>query len=505
MKRVAVGLRANGVSAQDCVALISPNDIYFAILADSIIAAGAIFSAIPVTAKHSEIVSSCDAAQIKWLFTTPQLFDHTLGAAKAAGIPVERIFIFDPPGLQDDSDVDSGTATRFSRLLSDHDETAYVNPNASSVPKLQVAERMFTSGTTGLPKAANLSHAAQLARVYNQQSAWYTAGSAKHLQFVSMHHVSGRVHSQRAAAGQHQMYTTNCQDPAELVDLIREYGISSALLPPRVMIALADVIRDGIRKKENLRSIQFVLVGGSVVPNEAMDAFRLLAIPVIAYGSTEAGYISTAAWPSVRKNQLGGYVGIVDSNAEVKIIDPETERDSGACTDGEICVRSMMLFSDYCNNAKASKDAWIIDTKGQHWFRTGDKGQSNANGDLWVTGRYKEIFKVATEEVAPTEVESTLTKHPGVKDAAIVATQDRDDERYNEVKAYVVKNEKFEATAQGLVNFVAEQLTAHKSPTGGVIFLDQIPRNAMRKVITRELTGCKPLPGSANYLQRPVA
>jgi acyl-coenzyme A synthetase/AMP-(fatty) acid ligase len=166
---------------------------------------------------------------------------------------------------------------------------------------------------------------------------------------------------------------------------------------------------------------------------------------------------------------------------------------------------AIMLFSGYCNNAKATDDAHIIDAKGQRWFRTGDKGQTDAKGELWVTGRYKEIFKVATEEVAPLEVESTLTKHPGVKDAVIVATKDRCDERYHEVKAYVVRNKEHKATAQGLVDFVAKNLTVHKSPTGGVTFLDQIPRNAMKKVIARELTNCEPLSGSADYLQRPLA
>lgn len=108
---------------------------------------------------------------------------------------------------------------------------------------------------------------------------------------------------------------------------------------------------------------------------------------------------------------------------------------------------------------------------------------------------------VFTDRATPPQVELALIKHPAVIDAAIVATKDRNDERYHEVKAYVVKNSDQDLKAQDLVDFVAANLTVQKAPTGGVSFVAEIPRNPMKKVVTRALDDQDCLPGSAEYLE----
>lgn len=141
------------------------------------------------------------------------------------------------------------------------------------------------------------------------------------------------------------------------------------------------------------------------------------------------------------------------------------------------------------------------------WFRTGDRGYVDAQtGQLAITGRYKEIFKVANNMVSPEEVERVLLAHPAVEDAVIGPVAARYDANEFEVRAYVVlKKKKDDAestvTAQEIAQFVAARLSKHKVPTGGVIFCAEIPRNAMKKVIRRQVVDVVPMKGSETWIQ----
>ena len=167
---------------------------------------------------------------------------------------------------------------------------------------------------------------------------------------------------------------------------------------------------------------------------------------------------------------------------------------------GEICVRSTQISRKYCNNQAATASALLPDAGGS-WFRTGDRGYLDPNnGQLALTGRYKEIFKVKYEEVAPAEVEDELLKHPLIVDAAITSTTARDNDKDCECMAYVVRSKDSRMTAQEVVDYIASRMSHHKAPTGGVVFCESIPRNAMRKIIRHELKRCPTLPGSAKYV-----
>ena len=117
-----------------------------------------------------------------------------------------------------------------------------------------------------------------------------------------------------------------------------------------------------------------------------------------------------------------------------------------------------------------------------------------------MTGRFKEIFKVKYEEVAPVDVEDGLMKHPSIVDAAVTSTPARDNEADHECLAYVVRGRASQVTAQELVDYIASRMAHHKAPTGGVVFCESIPRNAIGKIVRRELGGRQALPGSAKYI-----
>lgn len=358
------------------------------------------------------MIKYCEAAQISWIFASPEVFEPTRAAAVKAGVKPNRVLVFDPPDRQA-AEPTNRAELSVSSLLARGDDGSYENPNASKDPKQQIIARMFTPGTTVFAKAANISHAAQIERL-NQGEAIYGAGGARHLHYVGMHHVSGLNHCQKAAAGQHQLYITESQDPTELVDLVRKFEITAMLLPPRMLIAVTHLIETGVRSRNDISSLVNAFSGGSQVPKEAMEAFMAFVVPAVGYGSTETGVVSSGLWPIGSTGELKGYVGRLSPGTEVNIIDPDTCEDRGIGVDGEICTRGSNLFSGYCDNEKSTRESFIPDKiAGADWFRTGDKGKLSGDGSLYVTGRYEEIFKVSTEEVAPAEVENVLIECQG--------------------------------------------------------------------------------------------
>ena len=183
-----------------------------------------------------------------------------------------------------------------------------------------------------------------------------------------------------------------------------------------------------------------------------------------------------------------------------RIINPETLERVSSGTEGEICVRSAQMLSKYCNN-QAITDSALLPDKDGSWFRTGDKGYLDTNnGQVAVTGRFKEIFKVKYEEVAPVDVENELLKHPSIADAAVTSTTARDNDTDCECVAYVVRDKASQVTAQEVVDYIASRMAHHKAPTGGVVFCESIPRNTMGKIVRHLLIGRQALPGSAKYM-----
>ncbi len=184
-----------------------------------------------------------------------------------------------------------------------------------------------------------------------------------------------------------------------------------------------------------------------------------------------------------------------------RIVDPETLQDVEPGAAGEVCIRSAAAFSGYYNNAEATEGAFLPGEQ-PGWFRTGDRGVVDAeSGLITLTGRFKEIFKVRYEEVAPAEVEGVLLQHSDVTDALVTSTTARDNDKDRECMAYIVRRaDAPPLTAQQVVDFVASKLAAHKAPTGGVLFCHQIPRGTMGKPLKSQLDQVVALPESARFL-----
>jgi len=513
VKRIAVGLRALGVAEGDAVGLISRNDIYYWVLADGAIAAGATFVPVPPSDKQERLAAHFTVAQVKWLFVAPEFLDFALATAASAGMDTSRVLLFDPPGLEP-SERNWKQPSQFSSLL-DADESLWQNPNRDKDPATLTALRLFTSGTTGSIKAAELSHSALVTRLDAQDFVPSPRDTAQ-LQYISLASAGGQMICQRAVAGGLPAYISNYDDEISIIDRIQSCGISVVQLPPRTMEAITAVITKGIRPRESLASLNTILVGGATSRKEGVDQFAaVLPSHVLlrsGYGSTEVGIIAmTPADPDKPWRPGPGYAGVLPPGVELRIIDHETLQTVSSSTEGEICVRTSSMFSGYCNNPTATAEVFLKDEndtgkggEANPWFRTGDRGYLDPQtGQLALTGRFNEMFTAKLDRVVPAEVEAELLRHPSIADAAVTATRARDIEGDNECVAYIVRRDGKEhesLTAQEVVKFAAERLSRYKAPTGGVVFCESIPRNAMRKVMRHSLAGLEELPGSARYL-----
>lgn len=263
-------------------------------------------------------------------------------------------------------------------------------------------------------------------------------------------------------------------------------------------MAFVHAVRSNIRSIEDLVSLDGIRIAGSAVDSRFAEDFRA-TFPNIAfrvtYGATELGTIVRVPGPH---EFVPGHVGRVADDVEIKFIDPDTQEQVKDNEDGELCVRTPQQFSAYNNNPEATKAAMLPGG----WFRTGDRGHINPQiGQLAFTGRYKEIFEVAhSTRVAPEEIESVILCHPAVEDAAIGPTPARQHPDELEVRAYVVLKEGKTVTAHEIAEFVAGRLSKHKVPTGGVIFCEDIPRNALQKVIRRQIRDVVSLEGSREWI-----
>lgn len=156
------------------------------------------------------------------------------------------------------------------------------------------------------------------------------------------------------------------------------------------------------------------------------------------------------------------------------------------------------MFTGYVNNEEANKKA-LVKIGSQTWLRTGDRGHwSSFLKQLAITGRYKETFKVGTDEVAPEEVEVELLQRPGISDVALTSTDARPGKGGLEPLAYVVAPDK-SISAQSIVDQVADRIASYKAPTGGVVFCENIPRTSFGKIQRAKLNS---LMEKVNFEQR---
>jgi acyl-CoA synthetase (AMP-forming)/AMP-acid ligase II len=344
---------------------------------------------------------------------------------------------------------------------------------------------LYTSGTTGVPKGAeltnrNFSFGERLAR-----EVWGFTDRSVNLVGMPLFHIGGIGYGSSAVfTGGHTVLMRD-SDPALIIGVIEQHRITNAFFVPAVIQTI--VSHQGV---ENADLSSLVLLNYGAAP--IGDAVLRRAIEVLAcsftqsYGMTETCGTVVSLPPAdhdpddPQRASLLRSCGVAVPWVELELVNPSTGLRVPTGEVGEIWVRSAMNMRGY--RGKPAETAATITP--DRWLRTGDAAYANDAGYVFLFDRFKDMIVSGAENVYPAEVENALYDHPAVAEAAVIGVPH---ERWGETpKAIVVVRPGHSATEDELIEFCRTRLAKYKCPRT-VDFVDALPRNASGKVLKKDL------------------
>jgi acyl-CoA synthetase (AMP-forming)/AMP-acid ligase II len=344
--------------------------------------------------------------------------------------------------------------------------------------------QMYTSGTTGRPKGAVLTHAAVVANLIQQMAAITTYRDDHTLVVAPLYHAAAALTALGSISSGGSMLVHEDFSPAEVVRALSEGGVTRTTLVPAMIQACLVMVPDAAQR--DYEKLHTIIYGASPIAadvlRKAIEVFRCDFTQ--GYGMTETTAALTFLSPADHRLALESRPELLLSagrplpGTELRIADQNDEPVPVGSV-GEILARGDQLMRGYWNLPEPSAEA----LRGG-WMHTGDAGILDEEGYLFIQDRVKDMIVSGGENVYPREVENALFEHPSVADVAVIGVPD---ERWGEsVKAIVVLREGKEASASDLVEFCKGRLAGYKRPRS-VDFVDALPRNASGKVLKKEL------------------
>lgn len=495
-RRLATGLIELGVRRGDRVAMLMDNRVDYPIVKFAIARIGAVAVALNYLYRGDEIVQrlrqsgagvliSIDASTATdFLGVFDKRFPGWEAEVHSEEVPTLHAIVLAESGWR------SGALTVPG--LSRESDDALVDEATAGIRGDDIADIVFTSGTTGHALGAELTHDMLLRSAY---------GSAYHRAFddgwrigfaLPLYHVFGYVEGMLAAlfvGG--AIVPQRVFNPRTTLELIQAHRINEVLFVPTMTVAVVD---QAVKDVYDLSSLQSVFSAAAPAPvwlwNRVMSDLRPQMI-FTGYGQTEVSAATALTMPGdpvelvsavVGTPKLGGLAaegtGIPDGRlAEYRTIDPFDGHVLPQGEDGELVVRGPQVTREYIGEPEQT--AASIDADG--WLRTGDLGFVDDSGYIHLSGRSKELFKVGGELVAPLEVEHVLTAHDGVSQAYVAGIPD---ERYGEIGwAWVVPAEDAVIDERALLAHARAHLAPFKVPRGmTVLTVDRLPMTTTGKV-----------------------
>jgi acyl-CoA synthetase (AMP-forming)/AMP-acid ligase II len=361
------------------------------------------------------------------------------------------------------------------RLLEDGARARASAAVTSRAPALLV----YTSGTTGAPKGALITHQG-LGWTYSLQSRRWQIDNLRTLCNGPIHHLSGlaELPGTALAAGGTSVFMERF-DPGEELALIERERINGMIQIPtqyQLMAAHPDFAR------ADLSSLRRVVWAGAAMPRSVIAAWgeRTDAQLEVQYGSTETTLTVTYSDPDADLEQLAESIGKPDPDIELRLADTSGAR-SAQGEPGEIQVRHPGVFGGYLGRPHATREAFTSDG----FLRTGDLAVERPDGSFRLVGRRSEMYKSGGSNVYPREIELCLERHPAVAMAAVVSVPDP---LYSEVgHAFVVPVGGTAVSDGDLTRWCAERLANYKRPKR-IVVTDGLPMLTNAKIDRRALT-----------------
>jgi len=465
--QLANTLAAAGVQAGDRVASIDKNSLEYFEITFALAKLGAVNVAVNWRLAPPEMRQIIDDAQSQVVLVAPEFYEHV---AKIEG-ELDRVHTIVALG-------DHPRWPSYETWIADQPATDPGHEAAGG----DVGIQLYTSGTTGLPKGVMLTNDNFFKGVVGIAGQWRFTPDSVNLAMMPTFHIAG---SGWALVGLYfgcRTVVLRDVDPAEILRVIPEKGITNAFMVPAVIQFL--LMTPGVESTD-FSTLRALVYGASpiteAVLQQGMARFGCEFIQV--YGLTETtGAITQldgADHDPEHRPKLLRSCGKPYPWVEMKVVDSQTGEDLPDGAVGELWTRSHQNTIGYWNNPEATAAALTPDG----WFKTGDAGFLE-EGFVYLHDRVKDMIVSGAENVYPAEVENALMKHDAVADVAVIGVPD--DTWGEAVKAIVVKAPGTDPTTEELIAFAREHLAGFKLPKS-VDFAEALPRNPSGKLLKREL------------------
>lgn len=469
--QVANALAAEGLTKGQRICYVGKNSDHYFELMIGATKIGAVMTPIGWRLAPDEIAYIIGDAEAPVVFVGPEVMDQARQAV--AGLATKPKLVAMEPG-------DHGLATfeAWRNAASDQPPGVEIDPN-------DCALQLYTSGTTGRPKGAMLSHRNLLGG--RQQAAEakmdWNDWTPEDISLVAMPvaHIGGSGWGMVGLVNGAKAIVAREFDPLKVLDYIERDRASKMFMVPA---ALQIVVRQPRAKSVDFSRLKYILYGASPIPldllRECMEVFGCGFVQ--QYGMTETCGTIVYLPPEDHDpagNERMRAAGVAMPGVEIKVID-EAGNSVPPRTVGEVALRSVANMLGYWKKPDAT--ASTIDKDG--WLRTGDAGYLDEDGYLYIHDRVKDMIITGAENVYPAEVESAIYGHPAVAEVAVVGVPD---EKWGEaVKAIVALKPGASADPADIIAFARTRIAAFKAPKT-VDFIEALPRNASGKILRRVL------------------
>ena len=454
--RLAAMLTAKGMDRGDRVGVMLPNVPEFPVAYYGVLRAGGVVVPMNVLLKRREIAFYLEDSGARILLAWHGFAAEARGGAEDAGAELIEV----EPGA-------------FASLLGEQEPATEVVDTAED----DTAVILYTSGTTGKPKGAELTHAnlAKNADVSSRTTCEVQAGDVV-LGSLPLFHSFGQTVGMNASVRVGACLTLVPKfDPAEAMETIQRDRVTHFYGVPTMFGAL---LNHPERERYDTSSLRNCITGGASMPVEVMRGFEEAfgAIILEGYGLSETSPVASSNHPDMERKP--GSIGTPLEGVEMKVVDEDdNEVEQGEV--GEIVIRGHNIMKGYWERPEATEEAM----RGG-WFHSGDMARTDEDGYFYIVDRKKDLIIRGGYNVYPREVEEVLYEHPKIREAAVIGIPH--DEWGEEIGAAVVTHDGEELGPDEVSAYVKERIAAYKYPRV-VWFIDDLPKGPTGKILKREI------------------
>jgi long-chain acyl-CoA synthetase len=454
--RLASLLREKGLQQGDRVGVMLPNVPQFPVAYYGVLRAGGIVVPMNVLLKRREIAFYLEDSGAKLLLAWHGFAEEARGGTEEAGAELIEV-----------------EPSAFAAALAGVEPTSGLADTAED----DTAVILYTSGTTGKPKGAELTHAnlARNAEVSSRTTCEVNAGDVV-LGALPLFHSFGQTVGMNASLRVGACLTLVPKfDPDEALETIQRDEVTHFYGVPTMFGGL---LHHPEREGYDTSSLRTCITGGASMPVEVLRGFEQAfeAIVLEGYGLSETSPVSSSNHPD--KERKPGSIGTPIDGVEMQVVD-EDDKPVAQGEVGEIVIRGHNIMKGYWQRPDATEEAM----RGG-WFHSGDMARTDEDGYFYIVDRKKDLIIRGGYNVYPREVEEVLYEHPKIREAAVLGVPH--DEWGEEIGAAVVLHEGEQLRPEEVSAYVKDRIAAYKYPRI-VWFLDDLPKGPTGKILKREI------------------